>query len=272
MISTTTIRKLITVTPGVEIYTERRTLSTTVHPKETIVFVHGLGCSLNVFYPIFGSIIAARPESTLLAYDWPGNGTSTFPVSTRPNPTFNDFISDLDNLISLEAPEGPLTIIAHSAGTFVASRWLTSPHINSPHVPRVRSVIMIAGPLQMPVPEAVVQMQKGMADTVLQAGVHGVEEIITANVLGPTTMREKPMAVALLRSILFSSSKEGYAASIRAMAGASDEGAILWRNLAKDVRVLFIGGKEDAFISHDVLKAISGEVQGSELVMLDLGQ
>lgn len=115
-------------------------------------------------------------------------------------------------------------------------------------------------------------MQNSMADIVLQAGIHVVEEMMTQTVLGATTMKNNPMAVVLFRSVLMSNTKEGYAASVRATTGAGDEGAILWEKLPKSARILFIGGKEDTVIAPDILKAVSAEVLGSQLVMLDFGQ
>jgi pimeloyl-ACP methyl ester carboxylesterase len=268
----TTIRKFVTVAPGVEIYTERRTFSATTNPTETILFIHGLGGSINIFYPVFAAILSSRPESTLLAYDWFGCGLSPYASVSRPTPTAHDLINDIDQLVELEAPEGPLIVIAHSAGTILAIRWFTSPAINSRHISRINSTVLIGGPIALPVTPAVVHMQRQLADVVSTRGPHELLDQVLPISLGPATIEGNPLAVALVRSIMAGHSKEGYAAALRAFSKVSDEGPLLWERLPKAMRILFIGGRDDLSVGPEILKGFAGEVQGSQVVILDVGQ
>jgi pimeloyl-ACP methyl ester carboxylesterase len=265
----TTVRKFVTVAPGVEIYTERRTLSKTTNPTETILFVHGLGCSINIYYPIFALILSERPESTLLAFDWSGCGLSP---RARPTLTIRDLIGDVDKVVELEAPEGPLVVVGHSAGAHLITRWLTSPAIISPHTSRVRSAIFIGGPVYIPISPTLAQVQRQLADFVSTQELHNLEDQIIPLLLGPDTMESKPLAVALMRGTFLGYSKEGYAAAVRALEGIGDEGPLLWERLPKALRALFIGGRDDPLILPDVTRGFASEVQGSQVVILDMGQ
>jgi pimeloyl-ACP methyl ester carboxylesterase len=262
----TTVRKFVTVAPGVEIYTERRTLSKTTNPTETILFVHGLGCSINTYYPIFALILSERPESTLLAFDWSGCGLSPH---ARPTSTIHDLIGDVDKVVELEAPEGPLVVVGHSAGAHLITHWLTSPAIISPHTPRVRSAIFIGGPINVPVSALLMRLVDAVEST---RGLLALEDQFLPLLLGPETVESKPLAIALMRGILVGHSKEGFIASVRALAGIDDEGPLLWERLPKALRVLFIGGRDDPSVKPDLIKKFSDKAQGSQVVILDMGQ
>jgi pimeloyl-ACP methyl ester carboxylesterase len=105
----------------------------------------------------------------------------------------------------------------------------------------------------------------------MQHGLPAVEDAMVAMVTGPTTMKERPLSVALTRSIMSLMSKEAYIASIRVVSGAGDEGRYRWERLPKSVKVLFISGKEDQLAPPAALESISSEVKGSKLVILDAG-
>ncbi len=69
-------------------------------------------------------------------------------------------LADLDALLAVETPTGPLVIAAHSAGTILATRWLLKA---SPAVQRVTRVIFIGGPPESPVPPKQSEMRLQMA-------------------------------------------------------------------------------------------------------------
>jgi pimeloyl-ACP methyl ester carboxylesterase len=268
----TTVRKLVTVAPGVEIYTERRTLPTTTNPTETILFVHGLGCSINSFYPVFSPILSARPKSTLLAYDWSGCGLSPFPGASRPTLTARNLVDDLDKLVELEASEGPLIVISHSAGVILTIRWLTSPAIGSLHIARIKSAIFIGGPVAVPVPPMIAQAQYHLADVVLEGRSYELEEHLMPKLLGPSTRESNPLAVALMRCILVGHNRKGLAEAMIALTNVGSEGPLLWERFPEALSVLFIGGKEDLFVRPDALEEMARGVKGSQIVIFDLGQ
>ena len=258
--------KFIRLTNCVELYTERITSpSLSDAPSSTIILIHGLTLTVNAWYPMYNSLIFSFPSTALLAYDWSGGGISPVHPSRRDNLTFTHLIEDLDALITSEIPTGPITILAHSAGSLIATQFLLS---SSPNASRVTHAIFIGGPLEIPVPPAVSDLQYTMADSVEKQGWSSIVDSRLVYMTGPTTVKTRPIVCALMRAITVGQSWEGTAYAIRAFARfcQSDKGT--YENIPKGIRKLIIGGDEDSWFPKDVLEKVAGRI-GAGLVMLE---
>ncbi|PIL35314.1 hypothetical protein GSI_02039 [Ganoderma sinense ZZ0214-1] len=237
--------KLIDLPHGVILHTERHRVGTDA-PSMTVVCIHGLGSTSTAFYPIIKHILTALPAAHLIAYDWAGSGSSPRPSSVSDR-TVADHVSDLDALIGAEAPSGPLVILAHSAGTHLASRWLLTP---SPHVTRVTHAIYLGGPINIPLSPEVTTMQLDLATTIAAGGPAAVVDSLAPMLLGATSMVERPVAVTALRAIMLAQSAEGYAAAIRAFSKNMGEGdaPVDWAAIRDKVKILVVAGEEDVLL------------------------
>ena len=242
--------KLSSLPNGTTLLTQRYQVETENEiPSATIVCIHGLGSTSTTFYPIIPPLLTAFPTAHVLAYDWAGSGASPLPTARgSSHQTVSDHVADLDALISTEAPSGPLVVLAHSAGTLLASRWLLT---SSAHVARVTHVVYLGGPIDVPVPASVTEMQVNMAAAIAAGGPAAVVDSLTPTLLGKTSVAERPVAVAALRAVTLSQSAEGYAGAIRAFSEDLREGAELidWDAIQRKAKVLAVVGEEDVIVS-----------------------
>ncbi|EIW57146.1 uncharacterized protein TRAVEDRAFT_48197 [Trametes versicolor FP-101664 SS1] len=118
------VTKLLEVSTGAKLYTECWQIAGAAQPTQTIVCIHGLGSSSAVFYPVVKPLLSSFPDAHILAYDRAGSGLSPLPDYGNVPLSLSHMLVDLDALVSVEAPTGPLVIVAHSAGIIVTTRWL----------------------------------------------------------------------------------------------------------------------------------------------------
>ncbi|RPD72462.1 alpha/beta-hydrolase [Lentinus tigrinus ALCF2SS1-7] len=239
-----TAYKFLDTPHGTKLYTERWSAGTDT-PSQTIILVHGMGSNASVFFPFIKSLLSLIPTAHVIAYDWPGSGQSLLPaLSALEVPSF---ISDLDALIAAEASTGPISIVAHSAGTVVASRYVLTA---SPHVVRVSHIVYLGGPINPPFPAEVTAMQEQMAALIVSRGPSVVVDNVLPMLVGKTTMAERPVAVGFVRAITLSQSAAGYAGTIMAFRRDVGEGgkAIDWAAIQKKAKVLAVYGDEDVMV------------------------
>ncbi|KAI0749273.1 Alpha/Beta hydrolase protein [Daedaleopsis nitida] len=228
-----TTYKLVDLPTGVKVYTERWHHAGIDLPTETIVCVHGLGSTSTTFFPFIKPLLTLLPTAHILLYDWACSGSSPLSLAhvTR---TVSDLVADLDALVTAQVPTGRLSIVAHSAGTLLATRWLGAQAAPSA-LARVSHVVFTGGPLNPPVASALTDMQESMA-AVVAAG--------------------RPLVVGMLRAITLAQGAAGYAAAIRAFArdladGPEGEsgGKVDWEAVRRRARVLVVNGEEDGMLA-----------------------
>lgn len=193
--------QLLTLPGGVQLYTERVTAAEvpTDQITSTIILVHGLDLAVSTWYPIYGTLVSAFPESALLAYDWSGSGSSPAHPSRRESGlTFAHLVGDLDALIAQETSTGPVTLIAHSAGSSIATQFLLS---STKHTSRITHAVFIGGPLEIPVDPSVTTLQYDVARKIDESGWAPLIDSRLVYTAGPTTVNSRPVAAALLRAV-----------------------------------------------------------------------
>ncbi|KAH9847230.1 Alpha/Beta hydrolase protein [Lenzites betulinus] len=157
-------------------------------------------------------------------------------------------LEELDALLTVELPAGPIVLVAHSAGTILAARWLLSSFLAHQ---RVTHVVFIGGPLDVPTPPSQSQMRLRMADTLEKEGPSVTTDGSLLFLLGKTSMASRPLAVALIRAITLAQDRAAYGAAIRAFDKelSPDSGKIDWGTLQARYKALTIIGDEDLFVA-----------------------
>ncbi|OBZ72006.1 hypothetical protein A0H81_07579 [Grifola frondosa] len=215
--------------------------------------------------PYLLPILTARPAANLLAYDFYSQGISPLSITDSKDFTINRFVTDLDALVALEAPTGMLKIVAHSAGTFIASRWLLS----SSAAARIPRAVSLGGLIRTPISAEVAAMQMQLAAAIEASGPVFTVDRTLPMLLDHKTLRERPVAVALLRG---DNGADGhrYAATIRAFSkGPISEGsAIAWETFPGNVKSLIVDGEEDAVASPDIISAMESNIPRARMELL----
>ncbi|KAI0715832.1 Alpha/Beta hydrolase protein [Cerioporus squamosus] len=213
-----TVYKFLDTLHGSKLYTEHWSAGAET-PSQTIILVHGMGSSASVFYPFIRPLLSLIPTAHVVAYDWPGSGQSPLPAPSLLK--VPSFISDLDALISAEAPAGPISIVAHSGGTVIASRYALTA---SPHVARISHIVYLGGPINPPFPAKVTAMQEHMAALIAAGGPSVVIDNVLPMLVGKTTLAERPVAAGFVRAVTLSQSAAGYAGTTLAFRRNVGEG------------------------------------------------
>lgn len=125
--------------------------------------------------------------------------------------------------------------------------------------------------MNMPLPEATVVVMKQMSADILSAGTQSVVELLIQRGTGPKTITERPLTVALMRAIMLSHSREGYAALMDAWISAGFGGPMEWDRMPKS-NFLFVGGMDDIIVKPDVLRSTADRFEGSKFVTVDAAQ
>ncbi|KAH9885782.1 Alpha/Beta hydrolase protein, partial [Cubamyces lactineus] len=115
--------KVVELPTGSKLHTERWH-TRVANPARTIVCLHGLGGTTNMYYPITRPLLSLLPDSHILSYDRAGSGLS--PPTDYGNVPFSmaHMLADLEAFIAAEVPTGPIILVSHSMGTMIVSRWL----------------------------------------------------------------------------------------------------------------------------------------------------
>lgn len=239
-----TTYKFLNTPHGTKLYTERWSAGADT-PSQTIILIHGMGSSASLFYPFIKPLLALIPNAHVIAYDWPGSGQSPLPASSALE--VPAFISDLDALIAAEASTGPIGIVAHSAGTVVASRYVLTA---SPHTARISHIAYLGGPINPPFPPEVTAMQEQMAALIASGGPSVVVDDVLPMLVGKTTIAERPVAAGFVRAVTLSQSAAGYSGTIlgfKKNVGSGSE-PIDWATIQQKVKVLAVYGDEDLMV------------------------
>jgi cardiolipin-specific phospholipase len=98
-------------------------------PGDTIVFCHGFGAGLGVFYKSFGKL--ADKKYRVYAFDWPGMGfSSRFSNNLKTVDEIEDFYVEMLESWRKRMKIETMTICAHSMGGYLASVYaLKYPHV-----------------------------------------------------------------------------------------------------------------------------------------------
>lgn len=219
----------------------------------SIIFIHGLGGSSDLYTPLIISLGLEKTHSLHLL-DLEGHGLS--PTSAASTISISSYASDFEALAK-HANIKEAIVIAHSMGSLVALDFAIKN-------PGLISKLVLLGPPPSPVPEAGRNGSVARAATVRQSGMSAVVDAVVTAGTSSKSKTENALAIAAIRLSLLGQDPEGYAKGCTALAGAID-GLPVSQIKAQ---TLIITGEEDKVSPPAVCDKYSGEIKGAKLQVL----
>lgn len=169
-----------------------------------MVLMHGLGGTTNASQPLISHFSS---RFTMLRFDFPGSGFSTFKTA----PSIPQFVSDLASILAArETKEVPI-LVGHSLGSIVAM------HYASQNPDNVKALILIgAGRSASHIPVVVERMTDLGASA--RKGIEGIRDSTIANNVAPSS---SDLVRTIVRQMISSQDGEGYAATCGAVCAKS---------------------------------------------------
>jgi 3-oxoadipate enol-lactonase len=171
-----------------------------------VVFVHGLGGSLHLWYAVMESLLL---HHHVVALDLRGSGRSE---AGRAMPTITGWAQDMAALIAaLELPA--VTLVGHSLGTLIVQQVALD-------YPDIVDNLVLVGGISWFEPPAKEQYLK-RAELVESEGLDALVDDWLPGAIAPRNRATNPQLVGLLRDLFLRNDPQGYAKACRAMANAS---------------------------------------------------
>lgn len=214
---------------------------------ETLIFVHGLGGTVNTWYP---QIQVLKRDRRLICYDLAGSGRSPIdgPISIATH------LEDLKRIIQ-QSGEKVVHLAGHSMGTIVCQYLAVES-------PQLVASMMLVGALPEP-PEPARDSIRERAAKVRSGGMQAIADSIAAAGTSSDTKVNQPSAVAFVRESLMAQNPEGYARNCEALADARAVDHSLIR-----CPVLLITGEEDRSAPVAVARGLASAIPSADLQLL----
>lgn len=176
-----------------------------------IVFVHGLGGTLDYFTPLIQTLRLEESHS-LHSFDLEGHGLSpTSPVSSL---TIQSFAQDVRGVFEHGRLSGKVTLVAHSMGCLIALAFVIE------HPDLVSNLILI-GPPPNPLPEAASNASYARAKLARERGMVAVVDAVVNAGTSERTKTDNTVGLTAVRLSLLGQDPEGYAKACTGLAGAT---------------------------------------------------
>ena len=200
---------------------------------DAVVFIHGLGGSLNAWTPL----LPALPRSRLVRMDLPGAGRSSKAYALGESTPHGGKISvstHADAVRRVCESQGitHAHVVGHSFGTIIAQ------HVAAQTPALVRSLTLF-GALAEP-PQGMRDTMKARAPVAREQGLFGIAEGTSDFSLSASSKQTQPVTVAYVREAIGAQDPEGYARNCEALAGATSARLELIR-----CPTLIVNGDED---------------------------
>ncbi len=215
--------------------------------KETLVAVHGLGGSVNSWYP--QSQVLNRDLKVVL-YDFAGAGRSPVPDEVSIETHLNDLLDLVRNLSGR-----PVHLAGHSMGTIVCQYFAV-------RYPELVLSLCMLGAMTAP-PDPARAALKARAEKVRSEGMRGIADSIVAAGTSKDTKVNSPAAVAFVRESILGQPADGYAKNCDALAAVAP--VVLDRI---ECSTLLLTGDEDKTAPPDVGRAMESGLRKGHLHIL----
>lgn len=214
---------------------------------EVLIFVHGLGGTVNTWYP---QIQVLKRDRRLISYDLAGSGRSPL----REDISIDSHVEDLKWVIE-QSGEKVVHLAGHSMGTIVCQ------HVAA-QLPEKVASMMLVGAMAEP-SEAARDAIRERAAKVRAGDMRAIADTVAAAGTSSDTKVNHPGAVAFVRESLMAQNPEGYARNCEALANAraADHSSIR-------CPVLLVTGEEDRSAPVAVARALESAMRGAELQLL----
>ena len=207
---------------------------------QPIVFVHGLGGTLDYWTPVIRTL-GLEKLHTLHLFDFEGHGLS--PTSPLSEVNIGSLVADLKGVFENSNIRSGAVIIAHSMGCLIALDFAIKN-------PGLVSKLILVGPVPSPLPEAASKRSYTRAATVRAGGMSAVVDDVATAGTSESTQLKNPVAFAAVRLSLLGQDPEGYAKACTALAAAT--GTLDVSNVQADV--LIVTGSEDKISPPDICR------------------
>jgi len=215
---------------------------------ETLVMVHGLGGTTNVWYP---QAQVLKRDLRLYAYDFAGAGRSPM----RDGISIASHVADLAGVVRQVAGGGRVHLAGHSMGTIICQ------HFAALHPDLVASLALV-GALHCPADPARAGLRERAAKARTE-GMRGIADAVSTAGTADDTKVNQPAAVAFVREIVMAQPPEGYARNCEALAEAA--GAELSRIACP---VLLLTGDQDRVAPPEVGRVMASAIKAAEFQVL----
>jgi len=214
---------------------------------DAVVMVHGLGGTSNTWYPQVGPL-ARYFRVVRLDLEGSGRSPSTGVLSIA---SFAADVTAMMDVLDISAAH----FCGHSMGTIVCQ------HLAAQQPERVKSLALL-GPLAEP-PEPARQAIRDRAAVAREKGMVPIADTLVEVAISAETRSHQPAAASFVREILMRQDAEGYARTCEALASATSADLASIR-----CSTLLITGDEDGVSPPPAVKALSGRIRGSRVVVL----
>ncbi|EED14121.1 4-hydroxyphenylacetate degradation bifunctional isomerase/decarboxylase, putative [Talaromyces stipitatus ATCC 10500] len=243
---------------GPKNYINIRELGTANTKKDPIVFIHGLGASLEYYLPLIQAAGLEESGHRIILYDLEGHGLT--PTRASHTATLKTFAADLELLLSAKSIDSA-TIVGWSLGGLIAMYFAQMR-------PSMISKLVLLGPGGSPLPELAVNMFKQRAALVREQGMEasGVAQLVATGATSALTKATRPLAFSAVRQFLVSTHPEGYAKGCIALA-KSPETVISVEALR--MPTLVVAGRDDAISPLQLAEKYLYRLPNGRLEVLD---
>ncbi|SDG02128.1 MULTISPECIES: alpha/beta hydrolase [Rhodanobacteraceae] len=217
---------------------------------ETILCIHGLGGSSNLWTPL----IPAFDGKRIVRIDLPGSARSDLLSSPL---SIKKFVASVVSVLdALHLPS--VHVAAHSMGTIVAQ------HLAVAHPDRVLSLALFGALAAQPDAAKVATRARAEAARQGIAAMQDIADAITKAATSAATKSQSPAVIAAIREMVMRQPPEGYAQSCEALAEATPAAI---ENV--EAPVLLVTGSEDGVGSPDGNKALAARFSRAQLVIVN---
>lgn len=219
----------------------------------SVIFIHGLGGSSEVYTPLISSLQLDKTHSLHLL-DLEGHGLS--PTSATSCVSIASYAADFQALAGKLNIKDAI-VISHSMGCLIGLDLAIKN-------PGLVSKLVLLGPPPSPVPEAGRSGSVARAATVRENGMGAVVEAVVSAGTSAKSKEQNPLAIAAVRLSLLGQDPEGYAKGCTALAGASEALAVVHVK----ARTLIITGEEDKVSPPAVCEKYAADLKAEKLHVL----
>lgn len=214
---------------------------------ETVVFVHGLGGTLNVWE---AQVWALAGSFRTVRFDLRGSGR----WPTRDALSVQQWVEDLGTLLG-ELDVQSAHLVGHSLGTLIAQQFAAA------EPERVVSLALL-GVNRAP-PEARRAAVRQRADEVRSGGMAAVVDKLVGTVPATATRVHKPVVIAAIREMILGQDAESYALTCEAMAASVRPDLSALR-----CPILLLAGVDDSVSPPELSSGLAAEHPSARLELL----
>ncbi|QKX56025.1 uncharacterized protein TRUGW13939_03125 [Talaromyces rugulosus] len=243
---------------GKEKYINVRELGPKDTKKNTLVFIHGLGASLQYYAPLIQAAGLEESGHRIILYDLEGHGLS--PTRASKTATLQTYAEDLESLL-LDTGVDKATVVGWSLGGLIAMHFAETR-------PSLVSKLVLLGPGGSPLPAPAVDLFIQRAARVREAGMEasGVAQQTSMAATSQLTRSSRPLALSGVRQYLISTHPEGYAKGCIALAKSRDT-VIAVETL--QMPTLIIAGRDDQISPLPLVEKYRDRLPNGRLEILD---